>query len=400
MKNSAYIGAQRRSGHPWVVTSLALFLGLGLGVAPGHSQDPGDPTDDLQITGQKKKHRKRQSRPIRLGTSGSNVNDIAGGFCCAGTLGSLVEKYGIQYILSNNHVLARSNIGKPGEAIIQPGYADQSCPASDEEADTVAHLTARKRVKFGLDKRNKVDAAIAEVVPGTVRSNGEILRIGVPGSIPVQASVGMEVKKSGRTTGLTRGIVIAVHATVRVEEFPLDCAGEETRFARFVDQIMITSINDKRFENSGDSGSMIYQDVAECPAPVGLLFAGNDAMAAASPAAKVLRIVKRLKPRGDATFVGCESSAMEVAAARSPLLKAQRVRAASGVMRSWEHHLLNTRSVQGVGIGMTLSGPVEPAIYVFATDSREQMLDRLPESLEGYRIEVIETDRFEAHCGQ
>jgi hypothetical protein len=378
-----------------VATSLALCVGLALGAAPGYSQD----ADDLQVTAGKKKHRKRQERPIQLGTSGSNVEDISGGFCCGGTLGALVEKFGTQYILSNNHVLARSNSGKQGEAIIQPGYGDQSCPASDEAFDTVAQLTAKKRIRFGFDKRNKVDAAIAEVVPGAVRSDGEILRIGVPGTTPTAAFVGMEVKKSGRTTGLTRGIVVAVHATGIVPEFPLDCAGEETRTARFVDQIFIASANDKAFQGPGDSGSMVYQDVDSCPAPVGLLFAGTDEIGVASPAATVLKKVKRLKPRGDARFVGCESSQFEVATFRTPLLREQRVREAAGVMRDWEADLLGTPGVQGVGIGMALAGPTEPAIYVFTTESREEVLDRLPENLGEFRIEIIETDRFEAYCG-
>jgi len=379
-----------------VATSLALCLGLALGPAAAYSQE----ADDLQVTAGKKKHRKRQQRPIKLGTSGSNVQDISGGFCCGGTLGALVEKFGDQYILSNNHVLARSNSGKVGEVIIQPGYGDQSCPASDEAFDTVAHLSAKKRIRFGFDKNNRVDAAIAEVVPGAVRANGEILKIGIPGTTPIKAVVGMEVKKSGRTTGLTRGFVVAVHATGIVPEFPLDCAGEETKTARFVDQIFIASANDKAFQGPGDSGSMVYQDVDECPAPVGLLFAGTDEIGVASPAAIVLKKVKRLKPRGDASFVGCEPSELEVTTARAPLLREQRVREAVGVMRHWQDDLLRTPGVQGVGIGMALVGPAEPAIYVFATDNRKEVRQRLPEHLGEFRIEIIETDRFEAYCGQ
>jgi len=379
-----------------IAAALALCMGLFMGAAPGYTQD----TEGLEVTGGKKKHRKRQVRPIKLGTSGSNVEDISGGFCCNGTLGALVEKDGIQYILSNNHVLGRSNSGKIGEAIIQPGYADQSCPARDEAADTVAHLSGKKRIKFGVDRQNKVDVAIAEVVPGAVRSDGEILKIGIPGTTPAPAFVGMEVIKSGRTTGLTRGIVNWVDVTVTIEEFPLDCASLETRTARFVHQIIVANIDSGEFVDSGDSGSMLYQDVANCPAPVGLLFAGGNGLAAASPASTVFKTVRRLKPRGDARFVGCESSAVEVAAARSPLLKPQRVRQASNVKRVWEDRLLNTYGVHAVGVGMTLSGPVEPAIYVFTTDTREETLARLPKSLDGFSVEVIRTDEFVAYCGQ
>ena len=57
-------------------------------------------------------YQQTQARPISLGTSGGNVNDISHAFCCSGTLGSLVTKGGTQYILSNNHVLARCTLQK------------------------------------------------------------------------------------------------------------------------------------------------------------------------------------------------------------------------------------------------------------------------------------------------
>lgn len=397
MTTTACTGIQNRSRLRWLATSLVLGLGLTLAAAPGYCQE----TEEAQVTGGKKRHRKRQNQPIKLGTSGSNVEDITAGFCCNGTLGALVEKFGTQYILSNNHVIARSNSAKIGEAIIQPGYSDQSCPAVNPDADTVAHLSAKKKIKFGFDRQNKVDAAIAEVVPGAVRPDGEILKIGVPGNTPAPAFIGMEVKKSGRTTGFTRGVVDAVNVTVEVAEYPLDCAGLETRSARFRNQIVISGLDGKRFGDRGDSGSMVYQDTDVCPAPVGLIFAGNEAgWSFASPASTVLKTIKRLRPRGDARFVGCESSNAEVFATRAPILKPQRVREASDVKGRWEDLLLEIPGVQAVGVGVTLSGPVEPAIWIFSTDRDEEMLGELPEFAGDFRIEVIQTDKVEVHCGQ
>lgn len=400
MRDTTHDSTRPKPALRWKVMALALCAGLGLNGLPGHSQDSNDQSEDFQTTGGKRKHRKRQDHPISLGTSGSNVEAISGGFCCGGTLGALVEKLGSQYILSNNHVLGRSNAGKTGEVIIQPGYSDQSCPAFNVEADTVAHLTARKKVRFGFDKNNKVDLAMAEVAPGAVRADGEVLKIGIPGSNPAAPFVGMRVKKSGRTTGLTHGVVTAINVTVTIEEFPLDCAALETRPARFVKQFVIAGLDGKRFLGSGDSGSMVYEDVDQCPAPVGLLFAGGESFGAAAPASAVLKQVKKLKPRGDASFVGCESSSLEVTSARSQILRPQRVREASDTKRVWEDRLLAIQGVQAVGIGITLSGPVEPAIWVFATDSAKEMSERLPDSVGEFRIEVIETDRFEAYCGR
>src|SRR5437762_2249503 len=50
-------------------------------------------------------HTARQTPPIRLGTSGGWGYDLANGYCCGGTLGSLININGEQYILSNYHVL-------------------------------------------------------------------------------------------------------------------------------------------------------------------------------------------------------------------------------------------------------------------------------------------------------
>src|SRR5262250_3343806 len=68
-----------------------------------------------------------QSRNMHFGVSGGNVNDITSAFCCSGTLGSLVHASTTQYILSNNHILARQDQATPGEDISQPGLVDTGC---------------------------------------------------------------------------------------------------------------------------------------------------------------------------------------------------------------------------------------------------------------------------------
>ncbi len=82
----------------------------------------------------------QQTPPIKLGTSGSNVKDINSQFCCTGTLGSLVTKNGKQYILGNNHVLARSNAARIGEAIMQRGYGDTVPTCSDRRGHYAARI--------------------------------------------------------------------------------------------------------------------------------------------------------------------------------------------------------------------------------------------------------------------
>src|SRR5207244_8202008 len=89
--------------------------------------------------------------------------------CCSGTLGSLVSRGGAEFILSNNHVLARSDQAKPGEAITQPGLVDNRCKAGN----TVAHLTQAAPLKT-----RGVHRALEAVVSGGVDASGTILDLG------------------------------------------------------------------------------------------------------------------------------------------------------------------------------------------------------------------------------
>src|SRR6266540_3648664 len=61
-------------------------------------------------------HTAKQSLPIQLGTSGGWSRDLANGYCCGGTLGSLVQVNGAQYIMSNYHVF-ESDIVSGGNGI-------------------------------------------------------------------------------------------------------------------------------------------------------------------------------------------------------------------------------------------------------------------------------------------
>jgi len=119
-------------------------------------------------------HQVEQQRPIKLGASGVNINDSSSSYCCGGTLGVLVQDTtGTQYILSNNHILARTNSALLGEQIIHPGLIDQHTPPDwdpvcyKDENDTVAYLSDFVPIRFKEGKftpRNEVDAAIADVV--------------------------------------------------------------------------------------------------------------------------------------------------------------------------------------------------------------------------------------------
>lgn len=223
----------------------------------------------------------------------------------AGTLGCIVRDRttGLQLILSNNHVLANSNAGKPADPILQPGAADggradedilaflerfeplhfQEEPASCGIAQTVAWLAnaiARllgshhrlEVVRRDLSAVNVIDAALARPVDAS-RIDPQVLGIGpLQGTRP--AELGMSVRKSGRSTGLTTGEVDVLEATVTI--------GYGDRLARFEGQIVTGAMS-----APGDSGSVLV--AADGPQAIGLLFAGSDQATIYNPIDQVLQ---------------------------------------------------------------------------------------------------------------
>lgn len=122
---------------------------------------------------------------------------------------------------------------------------------------------------------NYVDCALArpvngEMFTGHIRSIGQVL-----GTKP--AALGMRVRKSGRTTDYTEGMITLLNATVSVGYST--SAGKRT--ARFVGQVICQPMS-----QGGDSGSLVL-DTAENKA-VGLLFAGSTAATIFTPINVVL----------------------------------------------------------------------------------------------------------------
>lgn len=207
----------------------------------------------------------------------------------AGTLGCLVRRGGQVFVLSNNHVLANSNDARRGDAILQPGPYDGGRFPDDHIADledfvSISFLEPPSECRFArglvtvlnagcsligsktryravniLATENRVDAAIARPLePALVRS--EILEIGTISGLE-SGGLGMAIKKSGRTTGLTTGEIMQVDVTVNVQYGP-------GRLAQFSDQLLAGPMS-----QGGDSGSAVLDDSNRL---VGLLFAGSD----------------------------------------------------------------------------------------------------------------------------
>src|SRR6266849_6513770 len=291
----------------------------------------------------------QQSPPINLGTSGSNVKDINNSFCCTGTLGSLVkDASGNQYILSNNHVLARSNAAMAGETIMQRGYVDTVPVCSKNGTINVANLSKFVKLNF-TGGNNVVDAAVARVISGQVSPTGSILQIGTVSATTVNPSLGLAVEKSGRTTSKTTGKIGSINVTVTVSGY--GPCGMGTNTATFVKQFLI---NSRTFSAPGDSGSLIVTQPSHGtkPKPVGLLFAGSSSTTVGNPINSVLTAL-------GIKFVGSNTEAPMETPTDPEIERVSQVKDRNN------NDLLHYPSVVGHGVSLQQDGFGKPVIVPF-----------------------------------
>jgi hypothetical protein len=353
-----------------------------------------------------------QTAPVELGSSGSNAHDsIDNGktiTCCGGTLGSLVTRGGVQYILSDNHILARSDAATIGDDIVQPGLIDTpTCTTAG--TITVASLTQFSNLQ--ATPSQNIDAAIAQVVAGKVDPAGNIIYLGattdangVPVPGPPQAgtglavssvAVGRPVAKSGRSTGLTCSTIEATNIATSVD-YTVNCDGTGTKFtAGYTNQIGVVGGD---FSGEGDSGSLIVtQDTAT---PVALLYAGSNTDTVGNPVADVLNF---FKSGGNAvTFVGGGAhqvigctlpTAPQSAKTVVPSAVATEVLQKATTTRDLHSpELLAYPQIQAVGVGQSYDNPKEAAILFFVTQGESR--SNLPTQVDGIRTRIIEQPLF------
>jgi hypothetical protein len=345
-----------------------------------------------------------QNIPVKLGTSGGNSNDssVQGKlvYCCGGTLGSLVQRNGTFYILSNNHVLARSDSASIGDTITQPDLIDANC--STAGTTTVGNLTQYLNLEAA---GTNVDAAIAQIVTGTVDTTGSILSLGstATGSTPdsgpphagsgIAAHIGEAVAKSGRSSGLTCSTIDAVQLQTSVS-YQKGCNTGANFTVNYTGQISVSSA---AFSAEGDSGSLIVdQNTAD---PVALLYGGSDTDTVGNPVGDVLAALQDSQGNRP-TFVGSASThsvigctlpanavrtvqtQSAVALTSSQLVQAQHARD----MHAPE--LLSSPYIQAIGVGRSIDHPGESAIIVVTNPGATPIA--IPAQLEGIATRIIQ----------
>ena len=332
---------------------------------------------------------------VEMGSSGGNANDYDSSQdaqgnryvddCCGGTLGALVQdKNSNLYVLSNNHVLAESDQARLGDAIVQPALIDLNC--NPQAGRTVGSL--RYVVPIESTQTN-VDAALAAATPA-IDTSGGILKLGAPvnGLLSTAAPAagsgeilnanelnGLQVVKSGRTTGLTCSTVNTVDLRVEVDYY-YDCAEKRQYYTKtYTNQIGIPGAS---FADSGDSGALVLD--ASNAEPVGLFFAsgageGTDGFSIANPIQDVLNELGEKSQSGGQQFqivggaphpITCSNYDQNAAPAALPQLSSAQMSAARSAADDATSLLVEPDSgILGLNAGRSLDAPEEAAVIVY-----------------------------------
>ena len=276
--------------------------------------------------------RKFFTRPVPLGVSISNdqVRYVGANFFCSGggTLGAVVEDQNqVQYLLGNAHVIALGalSILSSGAAagIYQPDLAITPQPPGSGLHGTCGIVPANKignltTVVAPLAATgNEVDAAIAQIIPGTVGNTFFSGPATGPSSVPASGfAKGGAVQMVGSQTGLISGVISKVGAAANVNVClriakALSGAGCEEKVVRFANQIVVKPTGKStNFGVEGDSGALVMT-TDTCPQPVGLFHAGvaTTKVGVVSPITTVLQQLEAAGGYSELSIVpGCTPS--------------------------------------------------------------------------------------------
>jgi endonuclease G len=179
--------------------------------------------------------RKSRIDPIVPGVSVANTK------VSAGTIGAFVfdRQDGTPYILSNWHVL-QGGKGAIGDTIVQPGPHDDNRISLNRVGKLIrSHLGAAG------------DCAIASIEDRSFEES--ILELGVKLEQLGEPELGDKLIKSGRTTGVTHGIVTRIHTIAKIDYGP--GVGEQSVGGFEIGPDEDNLPDDGEISMGGDSGS-------------------------------------------------------------------------------------------------------------------------------------------------
>jgi hypothetical protein len=195
---------------------------------------------------------------------------VINGFIFAGTLGAIVIDNATNQhaALTNFHVACVDNTFSIGDRMVQPSRIDTGVVPTDEFGSLTRETLSAN-----------VDGAVISIDSGR-SSQCQIADIGLVRGTTA-ATLGMAVRKRGRTTLLTYGTVDGLSLSINIDY------GDGIGVRTLTNQVSIAADTTRNplFSDHGDSGSVIVNDSGFV---VGLLFAGAGASTVANPIAAVL----------------------------------------------------------------------------------------------------------------
>lgn len=191
-------------------------------------------------------------------TGGISVYDMIydNAFGTAGAFFKTIKDNSI-YLLSNYHVLLGRK-GKIDDPISHPSKSDASSYGT--KADEIGRIFWKKDIE--KNSFNLIDVAIAKINTGVSVDIGKYTRCRhIQYKDLGTAKVGQNVRKCGKTTGLTYGEIRSINCTVNISR-------EKKELDIYRKQILTTKMTE-----DGDSGSVLVNDEGTV---IGLLFGGNN----------------------------------------------------------------------------------------------------------------------------
>lgn len=192
----------------------------------------------------------------------------------AGTFGALVRGAdGTLYGLSNNHVTGGCNYSEVRLPILAPGALDVT-PASHDPF-TIGHHTKLNPLQLGtpdnIDSASNIDAAIFEIRDEDLVTSMQRDFYDTPSQAD-DPMPGMLVEKVGRTTGRTKGQIVA--RSVGYEPVQINIPQFNTKAVCFFSDMMAIEGRGETFADVGDSGSLVVSsEPGQDSKAVGLVFA-------------------------------------------------------------------------------------------------------------------------------
>jgi hypothetical protein len=312
-----------------------------------------------------------------------------------------VERAGTFYILSNNHVLARSNQAKVGEPIAQPGLVDTDCTPGTPVANLSQFVMLPQNGTSTKPAPGTVDAAIAQIIPGAVDTSGSILDLGPASSTPnvpnpeppasstVAPQIGMSVAKAGRSSGLTCSTINSINTVVDID-YSTSCSGGMSFTVEYDNQVVVSG---SAFSAAGDSGSLIVS--ATTAQPVALLYGGDTTSTVGNPIGTVLNALKDTSGNVPAVIGGAEhavacpahaAAAPATAQATAPLSISELARATEVSNRN-ATRLMSDPQVAGIAVGRSEDESGRAAVVIYVNSMTRPGV--FPAQLDGVRTRIV-----------